>query len=121
MKISSTDAINSVDSTKVKILNSTFLKMVLNQDDPRIIELYSNFYDLAEDIVVLDSFFSKSINGLYNSHDSIRLNIINEKSLSKLKVTIEGLTPGFQYIFQVLDKDKVITENIFSKFRKTNY
>ena len=113
LKISGTDAINSVDSTKVKILNGTFLKMVLNQDDPRIIELYSNFHDLAEDIVVLDSFFTKSINGLYNSHDSIRLNIINEKSLSKLKVTIEGLTPGIQYIFQVLDKDKVITENIF--------
>ncbi|MBK6822113.1 MAG: hypothetical protein IPG87_03670 [Saprospiraceae bacterium] len=68
---------------------------------------------MTENTVVLDSFLTRSINGLYNSADTIKLNLISESSLSKIKVTLENLTKSSQYIFQILDKEKVLAERIF--------
>lgn len=113
LRLLSKEAIIYIDSSKIKTLPPSNYTITSNKDDPRIVEINFNFHNLTENTVVLDSFLTRSINGLYNSADTIKLNLISESSLSKIKVTLEDLTKSSQYIFQILDKEKVLAERIF--------
>ncbi|MBK7232356.1 MAG: Ig-like domain-containing protein [Saprospiraceae bacterium] len=118
--LESTHPILEWDLTKLSVLPE--LPYQINLDSLKPTSILINFNPNTEEkiSVLWSSGFVKYWNGAISNADSIGISIVLKESLSGLKVKVEHLKEGENYIFRLL-KNKNIIKEVFIKSAGQNF
>lgn len=108
-----TEPILKVDSSKIIISPVQSYQYRIDSIDKRKLFIHFNTQNIKRVQINFDSMAIVGIHNSVNREDSLKVNFYEQSTLSRLKIKIDSLIPDQQYIYQIVNGDKILEERIF--------
>ncbi|MEO6190498.1 MAG: Ig-like domain-containing domain [Saprospiraceae bacterium] len=103
-----------VDTTKIHMSTGQSFTYKIDSVDARKLFLHFHGPMLNKFSIFFDSMSIQGINHIVSVKDSLNIITLTPSSLSKLTIILDSLKVGQQYILQIVSRDKIIEERIFT-------
>lgn len=107
------DLIKDWDTTKIHFIPYQPFKIICDTLNTRklfIVPIVKNQEPLT---LVIDSMMIKGISNKTNVQDTFRVSLIQQKSLSNIKITFDSVLINHHYIFEIKENDKILIHRTF--------
>jgi len=107
------DLIKDWDTTKIHFIPDQPLKIICDTTHSRKLSIIPFIKNQDPLTLVVDSMMIKGISNKTNVQDTFRVSLIQQKSLSNIKITFDSLLNNHHYIFELKDNDKTLIHRTF--------